>query len=69
MKFQILHYLEPGENDVNLIGDYVLRIYSEYGPSESVSTFSIIKSSMPIIVTQNEVEESETSKESENLKN
>jgi len=54
---QILHYLEPGGNTTNLIGDYVLRIYSEYGTSESVETFSIIKSSMPVIVTQNEVDE------------
>jgi len=60
---QILHYIEPGANETNMIGDYVLRIYSEYGPSESVSTFSIIKSSMPVIVTQNEVEESETPEE------
>ncbi len=56
---QILHYIEPGANETNMIGDYVLRIYSEYGSSESVSTFSIIKSSMPVIVTQNIVEESE----------
>jgi len=45
---QILHYIEPGANTTSLIGDYVLRIYSEYGISESVETFSIIKSSMPI---------------------
>jgi len=60
---QILHYIEPGANETNLIGDYVLRIYSEYGISESVETFSIIKSSMPVIVTQNEVNESETTEE------
>jgi hypothetical protein len=54
---QILHYIEPGSNETNMIGDYVLRIYSEYGISESVETFSIIKSSMPVIVTQNEVDE------------
>ena len=59
----ILHYIEPGSNETNLIGDYVLRIYSEYGISESVETFSIIKSSLPIIVTQNEVDESETPEE------
>jgi len=62
---QILHYIEPGQNDEILIGDYVLRIYSEFGSSESVSTFSIIKSSMPATVTQNAVEESITSDESE----
>ncbi len=60
---QILHYLEPGGNVTQMMGDYVLRIYSEYGISESVETFSIIKSSMPVIVTQNEVDESETPEE------
>ena len=60
---QILHYLEPGGNTTNLIGDYVIRIYSEYGISESVQTFSIIKSSMPVIVTQNDVDESEAPEE------
>jgi len=59
----ILHYIEPGTNVTNMLGDYVLRIYSEYGSSESVSTFSIIKSSMPVIVTQNAVDESETLEE------
>jgi len=59
----ILHYIEPGVNVTQMMGDYVLRIYSEYGLSESVETFSIIKSSMPVIVTQNEVEESETPEE------
>ena len=62
---QILHYLEPGQNDEILIGDYVLRIYSEYGSSEDILTFSIIRSSMPVTVTQNTVEESITSDESE----
>jgi len=60
---QILHYIEPGGNTTNLIGDYLLRIYSEYGPSESVETFSIVKSSMPVIVTQNSIEESVTPEE------
>ena len=60
---QILHYIEPGVNETNLIGDYILRVYSEYGPSESVSTFSIIKSSMPVTVIQNAVDESETLEE------
>jgi len=59
----ILHYIEPGVNVTHMIGDYVLRVYSEYGISESVETFSIIKSSIPIIITQNEVEESETPEE------
>ncbi len=58
---EVLHYLEPGVNEENLIGDYGLRIYSEYGPSEAVSTFSIIKSSMPITIIPNTVEELVTS--------
>ena len=58
---KVSHYLEPGENTIDLIGDYGLRIYSEYGPSEAVSIFSIIKSSMPITIIPNTVEELVTS--------
>ena len=50
---QILHYLEPDNDESNLIGDYGLRIYSEFGTSEAVSSFSIIKSSMPPTISQN----------------
>lgn len=57
---QILHYLDPDQNEEEILGDYGLRIYSEYGSSETVSTFSIIKSSMPLVVTQNTIEELET---------
>ena len=53
---QISHYVEPGADEQTLIGDYTLRIYSEYGVSENVSTFSIIKSSLPL-TTQNTIEE------------
>ncbi len=60
---KISHWLEPGGNETQMIGDYVLRIYSEYGISEGVETFSIIKSSMPVIITQNEVDESETTED------
>ena len=55
---QILHYLEPGD-EANIVGDYGLRIFSEYGPTSLSSTFSIIQSSKPVIVTQN-IEESES---------
>jgi len=48
-----LHYLEPDGDESNLIGDYGLRIYSEFGTSEAVSSFSIIKSSMPSTISQN----------------
>jgi len=60
-KAQILHYLEPDVDEENLIGEYGLRIYSEFGPSEAISTFSIIKSSMPITIIPNTVEELVTS--------
>ena len=60
----ILYYLEPDENEENMIGDYELRIYSEFGPSESVETFSIIKSSMPITIIPNPIEELTTSNSS-----
>ena len=57
---QILHYLEPDEDETNLIGEYGMRIFSEFGTSEITSTFSIIKSSMPIPVIQNNTETLET---------
>ena len=60
---QILHYLEPDVNEENLIGDYGLRIYSESGTVEAVSTFSVIKSSLPVITTQNTIEELVTPEE------
>jgi len=60
---QILHYLEPDASEDNLIGDYGLRIYSEFGTAEAVSTFSVIKSSMPVITTQNTIEELVTPEE------
>jgi len=55
---QAAYVIEPGQNEETLIGDYTLRIYSDYGSSASVSTFSIVKSSMPDTVTQTAVEES-----------
>ena len=60
-RVQILHYIEPDANEEQLIGDYGLRIYSEYGPSEKLETFSIVKSSMPITIIPNTVEELVTS--------
>lgn len=60
---QILHYLEPDENESNLIGDYGLRIYSEFGSGEAVSTFSIVKSSVPPIISQNVSEEADSIEE------
>jgi hypothetical protein len=60
-RVQILHYIEPDSNEEQLIGDYGLRIYSEYGSSEKLETFSIVKSSMPITIIPNTVEELVTS--------
>ena len=43
---QISHYVEP-DVDEDLIGDYVLRIYSDEGPSEGYMRFYIVKPSIP----------------------
>lgn len=61
---QILHYVKPDQNPETLIGDYMLRIYSEFGSVESGSTFSIIKSSMPVTNTSNVIEPLTTEEES-----
>jgi len=66
---QISYYLEPDESYESMIGDYTLRIYSEYGFSESFSTFSIVKSSMSSTVTSNTVEEIVTSEEESGIEN
>lgn len=60
---QILHYLDPDQNEEEILGDYGLRVYSEYGSSETVSTFSIVKSNMPLAVTQNTIEKLEIPEE------
>jgi hypothetical protein len=44
---QISHYLDPSGNDAELIGDYELKIYSEFGSATASKNFSIIKSSNP----------------------
>ncbi|QLH05292.1 hypothetical protein C5F49_08145 [Nitrosopumilus oxyclinae] len=61
---QILHYLDPDDDETNVVGDYGLRIFSESGPTSISSTFSIIQSSKPVIVTQN-IEESQPEVETE----
>jgi len=61
---QILHYLDPDDDETNVVGDYGLRIFSESGPTSISSTFSIIQSSKPVIVTQN-IEESQPEIETE----
>ena len=67
---QILHYLEPDTDESNLMGDYEMRIYSEFGSFETVSTFSVIKSSLPVIVASNStnsVENMSNSEENEDV--
>ena len=58
---QILYYLEPDDDQENLIGEYGFRIYSEFGPSEKIETFSIVKSIIPTAIIPNTVEELVTS--------
>ena len=45
---QISHYVESDVNAEDLIGDYVLRIYSDAGPSEAYMRFYIVQSSIPV---------------------
>ena len=69
---QISHYIEPGANEEDLIGDYVLRIYSKISPEsgsefvfdEAYMPFSIVKPSIPI-TTQNAAEESDVENQME----
>ena len=48
---QILHYIDTTLPDENLLGDYELEIYSEFGLISAGTSFSIIKSSLPQIST------------------
>jgi len=62
---QILHYLDPSEIEDNLLGDYELTVYSEFG-SETVAPFSIIKGSLiPIVPQSSEVLELTSEEDSE----
>jgi len=49
---QILHYLDPSATDEDLLGDYELTVYSEFGTANTVAPFSIIRSSITPIVPQ-----------------
>ncbi len=49
---QILHYLDPSAADEDLLGDYELTVYSEFGTANTVAPFSIIRSSITPIVPQ-----------------
>jgi len=57
---QVSHYLVPDENEEGLLGDYELRIYSEFGSSEADEIFSIVKSSS---TTSNTIQELVTPEE------
>lgn len=49
---QILHYLDPSAISDNVLGDYELSVYSEFGTAKTSVPFSIIKGSItpiPII--------------------
>jgi len=58
---QVSHYLVPDEFEEELLGDYELRIYSEFGSSEADEIFSIIKSSST--ATSNTIQELVTPEE------
>ncbi len=49
---QILHYIDSATTEEDLMGDYELSVYSEFGTAESIVPFSIIKSSITPIVPQ-----------------
>ena len=48
---KILHYIDTTLPDEELLGDYELEIYSEFGTISAGTQFSIIKSSLPQIST------------------
>ena len=48
---KILHYIDTTLPDEELLGDYELEIYSEFGTISAGTQFSIIKSSIPQIST------------------
>jgi len=65
---QILHYLDPSAIEDNLLGDYELSVYSEFGNAETIAPFSIIKGSLtpiPIIPQSSGVLELTSEEESE----
>jgi len=49
---QIMHYLDPSAIEEDLMGDYELSVYSEFGISKAIAPFSIIKGSLIPIVPQ-----------------
>lgn len=66
---KILHYIDTTLPDEELLGDYELEIYSEFGTISKGTQFSIIKSSLPQISTNStgEVLTVETNEETNEL--
>ncbi len=57
---QVSHYLVPDEFEAEVLGDYEIRIFSEFGSSEADEIFSIVKSSS---TTSNTIQELVTPEE------
>ncbi len=67
---QILHYLDPSVSDETLLGDYELRVYSEFGDAQTSMPFSIIKSSqIPIVAQSSEILEATSEEETDEVLN
>ena len=64
---KILHYIDTTLPDEELLGDYELEIYSEFGISSSGTQISIIKSSIPQITTNSTGEVLEITSEPEEI--
>ena len=58
---QVSHYLVPDEFEEEVLGDYEIRIFSEFGSSEADEIFSIVKSSST--ATSNTIQELVTPEE------
>jgi len=58
---QVSHYLVPDEFEEEVLGDYEIRIFSEFGYSEADEIFSIVKSSST--ATSNTIQELVTPEE------
>ncbi len=58
---QVSHYLVPDEFEEEVLGDYEIRIFSEFGSSEADEIFSIVKSSST--TTSNTIQELVTPEE------
>ncbi len=70
---QVSHYLVPDEFEEEVLGDYEIRIFSEFGSSEADEIFSIVKSSstatsntiQELVTPEEELDTSEANEDSE----